>query len=790
MASLPPIRTNDIGSQSATPTSTGDSSVVSPINRAKSLRSRPSTPTPSGSRKPSMTWKTGESIPEEPAARGGRESVVSEISRFSIDSDEENGEVSTPKNQKASNERIRSSYMREEAFFTPRSPTSLTPTPGASGRRRSSAISSSGSLKALRDPHNIGLNRPTHIDLPEKPYPAGEGLLLKTPQLAVENEQYLPTSPTNSSIRAIKSPPASGTGTERTMQTAGSDRTILSGTTGGRAEKALHVPFLPKVLQTTTRNDQCTPQPNQKGEFQVEAGDSGSPVFESDADTSVANITIGEAHTASNAGRPRLVQRFSNRVIGLREILDRGPEAASNVDRMNSIKRQGIIGLPETRESDSDVVTPHGTGLLLPDEAPKNSFGFFPQGLVDGLRSNPVTKAIRGKAPDVRSSRASVVSNGDGQEITEIRKGGIGVDPRSPAGKKVSFPLPLRLVEHRDREEVKRRQSIVSTPYPLGYQSGNPTNGGRSRKDEAPLVSGSHDMLTIAIYTSSTGIPKIRQIAIPSPVTKTLFDLSNERGPPTVARIIKDFDDEKLFRVIKKEFYAVRGLLRGRFGAASIRAIRLAEYDTVQDLVGIHLAACSSTRTSIGTGKEFVLEETLINLFLHPKTGRKQHRWTTWLSSLPGNTARPDASNLGSSAPSGTNEPITEGDQERAMSPNAPTAPALSRSPKSYAIMLEGGLSASRIFTAVAFVIVLAIVATLLWIFLGLTGQSGTYPSTVGSPDDHVGANSIVQSGKIREAGFRDAGNRVQTGMVIGIAMLLTGLSGVVGWVGIEYLAR
>lgn len=732
-----------------------------------------------------MAQELDDIIREESRQREARRSIVSEISHFSVDSNEDN-DIDREARFDSSGEPLKTPMIGEETFSLSQSHAFPTPLSTVTGRRRSSAISYSNGYAASHDPRKSTHNRPTHIELPIKPYPAGEGLPLQSPPFSNgSNEHPLPFSPASSSVRGIKSPPASVAGTEKTFWTD---------ITGMKAEKRLHIPFVPRSLKITTKDDQMTPRQSEDSRAQVDRGDGDSFLFESDADASpLTDVTISEARPASAAGKPRLIQRFSNRVVGLREILDSGPEAPNIFDRKDSVKRQGVIGLPETQEGDSDVVTPRGTGLLSPEEPPKGSFGFFPRSLADGLRSNPVAKAIRGAAPELQSNRASIVSNGDrqanGKEVNATHN-----ESRSPGklDKKVTFPLPLHLVDNRNRELEERRQRIVSTPYPLGYKSSKSNisqNRSKKQKENAATDDPS-DMLTFAVYTSRSKIPHIRRISVPASTEKTLSGCSDEKRPPATARLVNDFDDEKLFRLIRSEYYSMKGLLRGRFGATTARRLRVIEYHILQDLTNRPLL---SSCTLVGTGQDVLLEKTPLDLFLHPKDGRKQHRWTRWVRSLPGNTARPNPKHDFSTPSSRTNPPLEEKDMSTDVVDHAPMASVLCQPPPSFALVLEEGFSPTRIFFTLTMIILIAITATLLWIFLGLTGQPGTDSSTagptIGNPANGF-TNEMIESGHVKETGFRDAGSRVQTGIIIGIGTLLLGLSGVGGWIGIGYLAR
>ncbi len=73
----------------------------------------------------------------------------------------------------------------------------------------------------------------------------------------------------------------------------------------------------------------------------------------------------------------------------------------------------------------------------------------------------------------------------------------------------------------------------------------------------------------------------------------------------------------------------------------------------------------------------------------------------------------------------------------------------------------------AKIVGAVASVVLLSILATLLWVFVGVGSQ---LPGTEVS------------------MGFRDAGGRVETGVALGAFVLLLGWTGVGAWVALSWL--
>lgn len=186
-------------------------------DRLQSRRATPSSPASIRNGGTSMAQELDGIIREESRQREARRSIVSEISHFSVDSNEDN-DIDREARFDSSGEPLKTPMIGEETFSTPQGHAFPTPVSTATGRRRSSAISYSNGHAASHDPRKSTHSRPTHIELPIKPYPAGEGLPLQSPPFSNgSNEHPLPFSPASSSVRGIKSPPASVAGTEKTF---------------------------------------------------------------------------------------------------------------------------------------------------------------------------------------------------------------------------------------------------------------------------------------------------------------------------------------------------------------------------------------------------------------------------------------------------------------------------------------------------------------------------------------------------------------------------------------------
>lgn len=101
--------------------------------------------------------------------------------------------------------------------------------------------------------------------------------------------------------------------------------------------------------------------------------------------------------------------------------------------------------------------------------------------------------------------------------------------------------------------------------------------------------------------------------------------------------------------------------------------------------------------------------------------------------------------------------------------------------------------SVFRILIVLAGVLLLSVAAALLWIFLGrsavpITLSSGMSVGVGGGAT--TGGVGGVMSAAGDGSGFRDAGDRVGTGVLIGICVLLFGLTGMGGWIGVSWLVR
>lgn len=85
-----------------------------------------------------------------------------------------------------------------------------------------------------------------------------------------------------------------------------------------------------------------------------------------------------------------------------------------------------------------------------------------------------------------------------------------------------------------------------------------------------------------------------------------------------------------------------------------------------------------------------------------------------------------------------------------------------------------------RILGVLICVLVLSVTAALLWIFLGQSSAAVALSAGL------VGGGGVGAGDGA--GGFRDAGDRVGAGVLVGIFVLLLGLTGMGGWIGVSWL--
>ncbi|KAL8687390.1 MAG: hypothetical protein Q9218_006422, partial [Villophora microphyllina] len=486
--------------------------------------------------------------------------------------------------------------------------------------------------------------------------------------------------------------------------------TINTQNTEAEAEKRLTIPFLPKFLKLAgsprqsmsaatdperdsmeiTKVDEIPPKPQEqpvlKSAFEADSSD------DEDGDPYDRKAFIGGAKLASlRQSQAQVVENRKSKahkvkkVVSLQDILKEGgieavadhlqPSGTSVLADVNpgpstlkakrllgessiKMKRAGIVGMPAVQENGGGVPITNNEADEPVREKPRS----WQVGLFDGLRSNPVKRAAT-----------------------------------APTGKKVVLPLDIGI------EQKNVRNSIVSTPYPLGYK------GRKSGEEQETARPPGHSLddgkrakikgeatIILVLYSRSRNTPIIRKTILPDPTKSHLF-LDDEKRPPFRAtRTTIDFDDEQLFLLLKKEYHSMIGLVKTLASARSVHGISLLGYHRLSQLAAKeHRPA---RRKTFRVYDDIFTEQRLMDLWTSPNKGRKKHEWVEWIRSLP----PPPHHHLHNNDTEGSHYPT--GDDENV------------------ALEVVEGWNVRKIAFAFALILVLSVLATLLWVFLGFDG--------------------------------------------------------------------
>ncbi|MCJ1460401.1 hypothetical protein MMC28_010781 [Mycoblastus sanguinarius] len=498
--------------------------------------------------------------------------------------------------------------------------------------------------------------------------------------------------------------------------------------TSKRAEKSPRGPFLPKFFKLASPGLGKGQANRDSADAPKGKGIPGSFFEEESSDEEGGDVEIKNAEQAF-VGTPVMIRHSSSPKVELKEMLRSTPPAEDNpgpsrrkalnvlgedVDLKRQSRRSGVVGMPEPEQEDDNAAAADGQSGALGNW---NSF------------SDPFA------AKGLRKHR---------EESREESPGTL------PTKRKVSFPRPPRLEVKPEHRFL--RQDIVSTPYPLSGNKEDSTITASKPGTVRTSMSGTaltgdkgpESVLTLVLYSHGNPIPKIKKITIPGPQEITFVDDSEDKKPPIRATMRTEFDDEKLFKLLRSEYTSMRGSLLNLLSARNIRSINLLSYRSTHQLATSH-ATHMHFRVNEIDG-EFA-EARMLTLFQKPHLGRKHNQWVEWVSTLPENSGEHAS------------------DKDR------------------IAVEIVEGWCVAKLACAVAAVLVCSLAAMLLWIFLGLGGGELEAAS---SGNNFVGGSGLVHGEST--VGFRGAGGRVGAGVALGLLVLGLGWTVVAGWALLSWL--
>lgn len=377
----------------------------------------------------------------------------------------------------------------------------------------------------------------------------------------------------------------------------------------------------------------------------------------------------------------------------------------------------------------------------------------------------------------------------------------------TPASKKVHV-VPPPIDTSGPRNSVPA--NIVRTPYPFASPQSQRKFSPLpiSAATTGPFTPPAESLLTISIRrsnphsrarTTTVTIPAapngsaFASPTLPSHLHNARFSFQRAADQTETEQHLReiDFDDETLFLHLRSTYAA---LVPGAFRYVSARSLRRiivigsasraadARYGWLASPRGPKRSPGHSSRSpqstawddrrltgpgpGAGGSETTVGEEKIMQCFQKPKTCRGRYAWVHWARRV---------GNASSLQPLSSPEFLREKDEYEG---GAETSRNRTQHTETEGLEFVVSWSWRRIALALAVVLVLSIAVALLWIFIGRGGGSDSSGLvTGGRPAATQGAG-----------GFRDAGDRVAAGVLVGICVLLLGVVGVAGWLCLSWL--
>lgn len=315
--------------------------------------------------------------------------------------------------------------------------------------------------------------------------------------------------------------------------------------------------------------------------------------------------------------------------------------------------------------------------------------------------------------------------------------------------KKVSMaPPPINTGGHRNTIP----ENIVRTPYPF-HQT--PTSIRKSFR--SPLSANTSyptdSILTLSLASSRRHKPPLTTtITLPATTSTHLSFASPAEKDAHFATI--DFDDTALFLALHRGYGSLSGPFRFISARTLSRIVVSGPASQAADAGYGWLAAPSprSPRKGEMPGlSDSFSEAKLMRNYLRPKACKARYAWVGWAHRL-------------ADAPLTAMHPALR-DEEGGRG---------GRQAQTEGLEFVVGWSIRRILAVLALVILASVASALCWVFLGRNAQMSGF--TYRGP-------AVTTGG-----GFRDAGDRVAPGVLIGVCVLLLGLTGMGGWIGGSWL--
>ncbi|KAK4614088.1 hypothetical protein CLAFUW4_09325 [Fulvia fulva] len=293
---------------------------------------------------------------------------------------------------------------------------------------------------------------------------------------------------------------------------------------------------------------------------------------------------------------------------------------------------------------------------------------------------------------------------------------------------------------------------LVRTPYPLSSGHIHRKDFGRDQEPPSALDNppgASESILTLSIRrVNPNSTPRVTSIMIPVANDYTAVRTTGNGEKQKQFRSIS-FDDAELFWQLRDAYKGLAGV--GRFfSARSLKRIVVSGQASRAADAGygwLHQPRSPRVLAYKGLTDTFS-EENILQHYRRPVLGKSRYAFVHWAHRLA-------AAPTPAQTPMGDERPVS-GDSSLVRRQEQPEG-----------IEFVVSWSVKRILLFASLIILLSGAAALLWIFLGTSSSFSWFGAS---------------------AGFRNAGHRVGTGILIGVLVLLIGMSGFSGWLAVSYL--
>jgi hypothetical protein len=318
-------------------------------------------------------------------------------------------------------------------------------------------------------------------------------------------------------------------------------------------------------------------------------------------------------------------------------------------------------------------------------------------------------------------------------------------NPSSASGKKSVQVVPPPIDTTAPRRSIP--DDIVRTPYPFSppeearhkdfRQLGSPPGSA------APSGYSSESTLTVSIRRRNANSKvRITSLTIPASNDFTAIRSNSVRAKERHFKAL-DFDDMEFFKQLRRCYKELSGPLRF-ISARSL--VRIAVSGPASKAADVRYGWRSPILLAYKGLSDTFSEEQILRHYRRPELGHSRYAFVHWAHRLASITPPRTAPEIGTK----------EGESRDLFSSK--------EHPEGLEFIMAW--SVLRISVILMLVIVSSAASALLWMFLGRNTPSNWPP----------------------DAGFRDAGDRVGSGLLLGICVLLLGLTSMAGWVGASWL--